>query len=82
MLLYCEPYNCPLTARLHNAIASIYVSAPGVSYFLRPMLQLPPACMQVQEAPKSAAAQMASRKDKQGNPLEFLKLLFSLVSRW
>jgi hypothetical protein len=35
-----------------------------------------------QEDPKSAAAQVASRKDKSGNPFEFFQLLFSLVKRW
>ncbi|KAG1676521.1 hypothetical protein FOA52_000064 [Chlamydomonas sp. UWO 241] len=34
------------------------------------------------KAPKDAAAQMAARKDKNGNPLEFLQLLFSLTKRW
>lgn len=33
-------------------------------------------------APLSKAGQMALRKDKTGNPLEFLELLFSLTKRW
>lgn len=33
-------------------------------------------------APLSPAQQAAARKDKQGNPFEFLQLLISLVKRW
>jgi hypothetical protein len=36
----------------------------------------------LQEAPMSPAAKAAARKDKQGNPLEFLQLLRSLTTRW
>ena len=36
----------------------------------------------VQSQGGSAAQQASSRRDKKGNPLEFLQLLFSLTKRW
>ncbi len=48
----------------------------------RPAPPLPLRGVLVQEAPKTAAQQLAARKDKQGNPFEFIQLLMSLTKRW
>jgi hypothetical protein len=39
-------------------------------------------CARTQVAPATPAARLAARRDKKGNPLEFLQLLISLTKRW